>query len=116
MLLDVLSSWSRGLPLCAGNHVDEAAKELVRLLEDPNAGSSKGRNRLQLWHMLTDLIALHPEEVKSLRGRVESIVRAGVVRMHKVSLSFGYPTFLFNRAVFRTRTLASCGAGLPIIL
>ena len=66
--------------LLEGNHVDEAAKELVRLLEDADAGSSKGRSRLQLWHMLTDLIALHPDQVTSLRGRVEAIVRAGVSR------------------------------------
>lgn len=65
--------------LLEGSHVDEACKELVVLLEDPQQ-QVKGRTRLQLWQQLCELIALHPDEIVSLRGRVEAIVRAGVSR------------------------------------
>jgi pre-mRNA-splicing factor SYF1 len=65
--------------LLEGSHVDEAAKELVVLLEDSQQ-QVKGRTRLQLWQQLCELIALHPDQVVSLRGRVEAIVRAGVSR------------------------------------
>ena len=65
--------------LLEGNHVDDASRELVTLLEDREQ-HVKGRSRLQLWQQLCDLIALHPDEILSLRGRVEAIVRAGVAR------------------------------------
>ncbi len=65
--------------LLEGSHIDEASKELVVLLEDPDQ-QVKGRTRLQLWQQLCELIALHPDQIVSLRGRVESIVRAGVSR------------------------------------
>ncbi len=65
--------------LLEGSHVDQASLELVALLEDREQ-HVKGRTRLQLWQQLCELIALHPEEIVSLRGRVEAIVRAGVAR------------------------------------
>jgi pre-mRNA-splicing factor SYF1 len=65
--------------LLDGSHIDEASKELVVLLEDSQQ-HVKGRSRLQLWQQLCELIALHPDQIVSLRGRVEAIVRAGVSR------------------------------------
>lgn len=67
--------------LLESNHVDEAVKELVVLLEDEDTfRSSSGRTRMQMWQQLCELIAMYPEEVVSLKGRVENIVRAGIER------------------------------------
>lgn len=67
--------------LLEAGFIDEAAKELVALLEDPSGiPAASGRTRLQMWQQLCELIALHPDEVPSLKGRVEGIVRAGIER------------------------------------
>lgn len=67
--------------LLESNFVDAASVELVTLMEDADYTPRSGRTRLQLWQQLCELVALHPDEVVSLRGRVEAIVRAGIERL-----------------------------------
>mmetsp|Transcript_16009 Transcript_16009/g.48093 ORF Transcript_16009/g.48093 Transcript_16009/m.48093 type:complete len:1025 (+) Transcript_16009:175-3249(+) len=57
---------------------DEAAKQMVRLVDDPDFESAEGKSRHQLWLQLCKLCAEHPTHIRSIRA--EAVIRAGILK------------------------------------
>ncbi|GAB1597760.1 pre-mRNA-splicing factor SYF1-like [Argonauta hians] len=56
--------------------LDEAAQRLATIINDEKFVSKKGKSKHQLWNELCDLIAKHPDKVKTLK--IEPIIRQGL--------------------------------------
>ncbi len=57
---------------------NEAAKQLVSILDNEFFVSMHGKSKYQFWGDLCDLICQHPQDLESIR--VEPIIRAGIKR------------------------------------
>jgi pre-mRNA-splicing factor SYF1 len=64
--------------LVENDRFDEAAKWLVKTINNDQFVSVRGRSVYQLWTQLCDIVCQHPEHMKSIR--VEHVVRAGIKR------------------------------------
>lgn len=59
---------------------DEAAVQLRTLVDDDDFVSLEGKSKHAHWMTLCDVISKHPDDVPSLRGRAEAIIRSGLKR------------------------------------
>lgn len=66
------------LYLSSVGRYDEAAKLLAETASDLTIAPASGRTRHELWLELCNLVAAHPEEIKSMR--VEDVLRSGIAR------------------------------------
>ncbi|KAI9487355.1 MAG: pre-mRNA splicing factor Syf-1 [Benjaminiella poitrasii] len=59
-------------------HFDEAAVNLVSIMNDKNFKSQRGKSHYQLWQELCELVVDHCEDIENIQ--VESIIRSGIKR------------------------------------
>jgi pre-mRNA-splicing factor SYF1 len=57
---------------------DEAAAQMVALVNDPDFVSTSGKSRHQLWLQLCKLCAQHPLHIRSIRA--DAVIRAGILK------------------------------------
>lgn len=64
--------------LVASKQWDEAAQQLVLIVNEDNFKSRKGRLKHQFWMQLCDIISKHSDQVKSIK--VDTIIRGGLTK------------------------------------
>eukprot|EP01091_Cochliopodium_minus_P008222 TRINITY_DN1820_c0_g1_i2.p1 TRINITY_DN1820_c0_g1~~TRINITY_DN1820_c0_g1_i2.p1 ORF type:complete len:668 (-),score=225.36 TRINITY_DN1820_c0_g1_i2:59-2062(-) len=62
--------------LLKGNHFDESAYQLTKILDDGNFASQYGKTKYDVWMQLCDLISDNPETITKIN--VEKVIRAGI--------------------------------------